>query len=71
MHKGVHRKPHLPLSIDILTTCVGSYSNTEFVGFNTNGCSGIGVTEITGKCSFGCGGYTYKFEGESLQSLEP
>ena len=41
------------------------YSDTEFVDFNDAGCAAIGVTDITGKCSFGCGGWTYKFEGES------
>ncbi|XP_067947416.1 fibrocystin-L-like [Watersipora subatra] len=35
--------------------------NTEFIGFNTSNCAALGVTSIDGKCSFGCGGYTYMF----------
>lgn len=43
-------------------------SDTEFVGFNISGCAALGVTSITGKCSFGCGGYTYKFASKFMLS---
>jgi len=42
------------------------YSNVEFVGFNTDDCSGLGVTTIDGKCSVLCGGYTYQFKSETI-----
>ena len=40
------------------------YSDTEFVDFDVNGCAAFGVTSIDGKCTTGCGGWTYKFEGK-------